>query len=728
MIEINLDLKLENQPKRHEQRCFYRGDYQNIKEVLSNCNWDEVFKNKTDINTTYNKFLKVIHHTIEQYVPLHRPKSKRGLPKHIKTILKTKKLLYKRINKDPISKSLYKDIDKIYKQAIRNYNSDLEYKILSHQNKKSFYGYINRKLRTNSHLPPLLDDNNNIIVDPEDKAELLNAQFSSVFTQDDGIKPKVRNPLFTSTQISPMEDIVISPSDIIKSISNLKNSVSQTPDQIPSYYLKQVSSSIAKPLATLFNLSLRLGKVPDLWKKAIVIPIYKKGLKSKPSNYRPISLTSVICRIMEHIIHSKLTSHFEKHNIISTIQHGFMRNRSTLTQQLNLLNELTKNYENKQMSDAVYLDFSKAFDSVSHSKLLHLLNHLCINSFILKWITDYLSQRFQQTFVQGHLSQLCGVSSGVPQGSVLGPLFFITYLEELLNMLKTCSNVSIYAFADDLKILSPNPQQLQSALNIVQLWSSEWQMKIQPSKSEHISFSNRCKPPPPTPVFHINNTAIPECSEVKDLGIILSNDFKQNAYIAKIHSKATNLVYVILKTFKSRDPFFYLNLYKMYTRPLLEYNVNIWMPCLSSGVTKVELIQKLFTRRLCKKLNISYNSYIHRLAILNLETLEIRRIKQDLILTYKILNNLIDLDKSKFISENPCLNLHNLRRHNQYLKWPDKPKTSIRRNFFIYRTIDKWNKLPQHVVSANTLPIFKLQLNKINLHQLYNSILQFKLP
>ena len=516
-----------------------------------------------------------------------------------------------------------------------------------------------------------------------------------------------------------MESIIITPAHVTKSITELKSSVSRSPDSIPSLFLKQTCSSLSKPLASLFTLSLKQSKLPSLWKKAIVTPIYKKGLRCNASNYRPISLTSVICRTMERILHNHLINFFFENNIISDAQYGFMPGRSTLTQQLTLLNELTINQECKAKYDIVYLDFEKAFDSVSHSKLLHFLNHLKLDPVIHAWISDYLSNRYQQTIVQSHLSELCVVTSGVPQGSVLGPLLFAIYLGELLNILNNINQISVYAFADDLKIVSCNPTQLQTALDLVETWSHDWQLKVQPIKSEHISFS--LKSNVVSSNFFINQIKIPECDQVKDLGLILSNDLKWSTYVNKIHSRAVALTYTILKSFKSTDPFFYTNLYKLYVRPIVEYNVNIWMPCLISHVKKIESVQALFSRKILQRCNIKYKSYFHRLEILNLESLEVRRLKADLILFFKILNNLVDLDSTIYITKSDLSNLFNLRRHTHHLKWPTNPKSTIRRNFFTFRIINLWNSLPDNIVTSKSLSEFKLKLATFNLYKLYST-------
>ena len=259
-------------------------------------------------------------------------------------------------------------------------------------------------------------------MDPEKKAELLNSQFSTFFTEDDGGLPTIQSNFFSF--LPQMRHIEINPTVIKNAIDKIKNSSSKTPDDIPSVFIKNCYTSLLVPLSILFNMILQTGKIPDFWRKALIIPIYKKGVSSDPSNYRPISLTSVLCRIFEQIIRTYLISHIQDNHIISSVQHGFMPLRSTLSQQLILLEELTYNSDNDKNSEMIYLDFSKAFDSVSHKKLIYLLGHLGINEKVLHWITEYLSERTQQTIVDGALSSPCKVKVGYLRARFSALYFF----------------------------------------------------------------------------------------------------------------------------------------------------------------------------------------------------------------------------------------------------------------------------------------------------------------
>ena len=259
-----------------------------------------------------------------------------------------------------------------------------------------------------------------------------------------------------------------------------------------------------------------------MWRKSIVVPLFKKGKREDPKNYRPVSLTSVICRLMEKIIHFRILNHFLKNNLISSAQHGFITKRSTQTQQVIYLDKLTSLYDQGLQVEAIYLDFSKAFDRVSHLKLLHVLDCYGLQTHLINWIRNYLSSRTQVTVVETIYSDSANVTSGVPQGSVLGPLLFVIFINDLIEkIIANCKHTSVFAFADDIKLIGTSSIDLQLALDIVYSWTLNWGLTLNKNKSEHITFHNR------TPVnFTIGNQNVPHVDQVNDLGIILSKDLK----------------------------------------------------------------------------------------------------------------------------------------------------------------------------------------------------------
>ena len=469
MIEIKLNVHCKRNRSEAPKLNFYKADYTKINEFLCSQKWEMVSTDHADIDFLYSKFTDIVNEAIDRFVPVNKLRQKPKLPKAIRCLLNQKKKTYKLLKSNPALKDTYKSLEKAYKVSVKAHFTTIEDKVMRSSDKKCFYGYIKKKLHTNTQLPPLLNNNGELLLDPADKANLLNTQFSKVFLRDDNSSVELSS-LFPN--IINMPDVFITAEDVASSIRSLKNSVSRTPDCIPAFFLRKTSKSLAKHLANLFNVSLKLGKVPVIWKSALVVPIFKKGQKNNPGNYRPISLTSVICRILEHIIHKKITDHLIRNNLLSDIQHGFVSQRSTLTQQLNYFHDLTKLHSTKTNCDAIYIDFSKAFDRLSHRKLIFVLYHYKINNQIINWIQDLLTHRSQKTIVEGKSSQPCSITSGVPQGSVLGPLLFVLYLESLIIDIKeNCTNSKIYAFADDVKLLSTDAQELQKALNIIHAWA-----------------------------------------------------------------------------------------------------------------------------------------------------------------------------------------------------------------------------------------------------------------
>ena len=531
------------------------------------------------------------------------------------------------------------------------------------------------------------------------KADALNAFFATTFTDEDiefipRLQPKHTGESLTSISIT--ED------DVYKKLVSLSKYKSAGSGGIHPCVLKATAASVSEPLALIYNTSLKDGKLPSAWKASHVVPVHKKGSKVDVRNYRPISLTSVPCKVLESLIRDEIVRHLLENDLLCDEQHGFVPGRSCVTQLLTVMEEWTQMIDIGTPIDVIYLDFKKAFDSVPHLRLLSKLDAYGIGGELKAWITDFLHGRYQRVKVNEELSDWTRVRSGVPQGSVLGPTMFVLSINDLPEGLK--GKVKIYA--DDTKLYgkaSTNDDLcvIQSDLDTLTEWSSTWQLHFNSQKCKvlHIGPGNAKH------TYYLGADALEHTTVERDLGILIDDELKFHDHVASVVKKANGVLSCIRRSFECKDMSTIPRLYKGLVRPILDYGNSIWYPRFKGDAKAIEKVQKRATKMIYA---IRNHSYTERLKALNLPSLEYRRRRGDMIQIFKIVHGFERIPSDAFFVQAAG----NTRGHSLKLSKP-RCLTKVRQDVFSQRVISDWNSLPDEVVRAKNVNSFKTRLDKV---------------
>ena len=466
--------------------------------------------------------------------------------------------------------------------------------------------------------------------------------------------------------------------------------------------LKECAAELAPSITQLFNFSLAHGKLPSVWKSANVVPNHKSGERTLAENYRPVSLTSILVKSLERIVHKHVVKFLTHHRLLSESQHGFREARSCVTQLLQLLHSWYSSLEKGDSVDVFFLDFAKAFDRVSHHHLLYKLQCYGIQGQLFSWFHDYLSDRTQRVIIGGHSSEWMEVTSGVPQGSILGPFLFLLYINDF--PLSVSCNTEL--FADDSvlyrKITTEDDcVKFQDDLLSAASWCDLWKvtLKSEKCKSLHVTKS-KC------PLVHqyvLNNDNLSIVNKHKHLGIWIESSLGWDSHINYIVGKANRVLGLIRRTFGSKDPVAVKTAYNVLVRPILEYACPVWNPHLVKHIHSIESIQRRATRLICG----SVKSYSERLAELNWSTLELRRKYLCLVQLYKIIHGFSDVDYTRYID---LTGPTRTRRNHDFKIRPRAVRTNYFKFSFFNRYVNDWNSLPNTVMSASGLNAFKNRL------------------
>ena len=430
-------------------------------------------------------------------------------------------------------------------------NMEKKIAIEAKQNPKSFWTYVRQQTRTSQAQTPLETPDGSLTNNDKEKAEIWSDIFSSVFTKEDLENIPIMLPRTYTQEISRVE---VTEDEVKKELSRLKIDKSPGPDYIHPKILQATADTLARPITNIIQSSLDSSELPEDWKRANITPIFKKGKRSTALNYRPVSLTSIVCKLLERLIRKRLMKHLDDNNLLTDHQYGFRSRRSTTLQLLRVLDQWTTWLDEGNNYDVIYMDFAKAFDSVPHQRLLAKIEAYGIRGSLLKWIENFIKDRHQRVKVNGEVSQWKEVESGIPQGSVLGPIFFIIYINDLPDNLQNQARM----YADDTKLygivnVEAQHKSLQDDLNTVTGWANLWQLQFNISKCKVMHYGTHNNQ------FTYNmekcgeTIRLDKTEEEKDLGTIFTPRMKFSEHIAKAVSKANQITGMVRRSFRFMD-------------------------------------------------------------------------------------------------------------------------------------------------------------------------------
>ena len=627
---------------------FRRADFPNLYSAISTTDWAKL-TTYSDVNSMCDCFYTLLMESIHAHVPTRIPKRNQFpswfTPELINMIkLKDRARRYYIRHKSKGSYSVFSSYRSQVKGLIcttySNFIKHSENSIQSHPN--NFWRFINLK-RQSSRIPGEMSFNGSKLNTPQSIVDHFAEYFASVYPQASNMSQSYTN-LVNNSLINTPE---LSETDIIKSCMNLKSDLSCGPDNIPSLLVRDCAHVFAVPLAILYNFCIQSGSFPDRWKMTNICPILKDGNRADITNYRPISIISNFSKVFEKAIISKL--HFDIYNKLSIHQHGFFRGRSTTTNLVCITQFISEVLDRSGQVDVIYTDFAKAFDKVDHRVLLHKLQLFGFTDILVRFFSSYLKNRTCSVTYNGFTSMPFTATSGVPQGSVLGPTLFLIFINDLALSL----NCHRLFFADDLKIFSSiscidDCQSLQLQLQQIDSWCITNKLMLNVNKCKVVSYARSLD----TVKFNymIGNSQLAQANDIRDLGVTFDTKLRFNLHVETKVKAASRMLGFIMRTCKDLTNLDCIKLlFNTFVRPVLEYAATVWNPYYKCYVDLLENVQRKFLKYLYFKKYKSYPLQGYPQTELLMEfgylSLESRRSFFDIKFLNKILRGSINIDR-----------------------------------------------------------------------------------
>lgn len=612
---------------------YFSCNFDRLTDIFYSLDWIDLLNNPI-VGICYDIFLSNIVNVCQNNISLAKP-IVHNLPWYTKGLKKLKNLrnkyhkIYKSSN-NAIDKHYFKHYERefnflnkfLYNQYIMNLNVSVKY------NPKRFFNFINSK-RKSSSIPLIMNYNSLTSNTISSSLNLFSLYFQSNFNVDSG--PLAHFDLNDINSCVDIGSMQISDDDVVNGINKLSNSFNCDNDGLSAFLLKKCSSSLILPLKIIFNKSLTAGYFIQRWKYSSVLPVHKSGNKNNVCNYRPISKLTNVAKIFEHIVYDKLF--FSLKRYISIHQHGFMPGRSTTSNLAVFTQFCISSFERGLQVDTIYTDFAKAFDRVPHNLLLLKLSKIGFHSEMLSWFRHYLTGRCSVVSIDGFHSDTFIPSSGIPQGSILGPLLFNIFVNDITSCFKYSQ---FLLYADDLKIFKQistlkDISNLQEDLDRVIFWSARNSMPFSVNKCYSMTYHRRRNIL--MSKYKIKDYTLSAVDEILDLGVVFDVKLCFNNHLNYIIPKAYSMLAFIRRNCeKCFDHYTKKTLFIAFVRSKLEYATFIWAPSAKVHINRVERIQKKFIKFALSFLNFStpvhssrIPSYPDKCLLIGMKTLEVRR-------------------------------------------------------------------------------------------------------
>ena len=721
-VGVNLTLKIPKEPPYFRHVWLYdKADCTSFKQALTDFDWNSCFEN-TNISEACElwteSFLNIARTFIPNKVVQIRPND---VPWYSTELRRLKRRVIRIFRKAKCVNTTYqwnryKELNREYKEKLEKAEHEF-YKaknesLCSVKNDKKWWKTVNEILGRNKkdNFPPIFNATTNLYAsNNHEKTRLFNEFFLSNNRLD---LSKATLPQCEIDANHPtLTDVVATEQEVHDYIKTIDIKKATGPDGISPRLLKIADLAIVPSLTKLINCSLMNKKVPELWKKANVIPLHKKNIKEDVNNYRPVSILSTVSKIIEKVIFKKVYNFLHTNRLLTDNQSGFRPKDSTINQLAYLYHTFSEALDKKKEIRVVFCDISKAFDKVWHEGLIYKLSKLGIRGNILEWFKDYLQFRKQRVVIKGEKSDWGVIGAGVPQGSVLGPLLFLIYINDIVE----CIDCGIKLFADDtiLHLEFDNPEMATNKLNKnldnISKWANDWLVKFSEQKTKAMNISLK----PNTQVLNFplifNGVPLEEVKEHKHLGITLNNKLKWTDHINNIINSVTKISDVFRSLKYKLDRRTLETIYLSFVRPKLEYGNILYDDCTEQNSSLLEKVQLTFARIICGAIRGTPHCAIYN--EMSWPTLEDRRKENKL----KFMHKLVYSDTPSYLAnllpkpaDDNQYNLRNSQNQKQFNFRTTKFKNSLLPN-----CIELWNKLDNETRLISNNSEFKTKITNV---------------